>query len=100
MDIRTYIDRAFEHDLIVNLLFNDDEIHLFKFLSKPTIKVGENDIKLFQHPIQSEYLIHNYSTQKIDQLLESYKTIYKKDKKPRLSKQLLEYMSEQIEFLS
>ena len=100
MDIRTYINRSFEHDLIVNLLFTDDEIHLFKFLSKPTIKVGENDIKLFQHPIQSEYLIHNYSTQKIDQLLESYKTIYKKDKKPRLSKQLLEYMGEQIEFLS
>ncbi len=37
---------------------------------------------------------------KIDQLLQSYKTIYKKDKKPRLSKQLLEYMGEQIEFLS
>ena len=100
MDIRTYINRSFEHDLIVNLLFTDDEIHLFKFLSRPTIKVGENDIKLFQHPIQSEYLLHNYSTQKIDQLLQSYKTIYKKDKKPRLSKQLLEYMGEQIEFLS
>ena len=100
MDIRTYIDRAFEHDLIVNLLFNDDEIHLFKFLSKPSIKVTENDIIMFQNPVQSEYLFHNYPKQKIDQLLQSYKTINKKDKKPRLSKQLLEYMGEQIEFLS
>ena len=100
MDIRTYIDRAFEHDLIVNLLFTDDEIHLFKFLSKPSIKVSENDIIMFQNHVQSEYLFNNYSKQKIDQLLQSYKTIYKKDKKPRLSKQLLEYMGEQIEFLS
>jgi hypothetical protein len=100
MDIRTYISQALEHDLIVNLLFNNDEIHLFKFLSKPTIKVGENDILIFQNPNHSEYIFHNYTKQKIDQLLQSYNTIYKKDKKPRLSKQLLEYMSEQIEFLS
>ena len=100
MDIRTYISQALEHDLIVNLLFNNDEIHLFKFLSKPTIKVGENDILIFQNPNHSEYIFHNYTKQKIDQLLQSYNTIYKKDKKPRLSKQLLEYMGEQIEFLS
>jgi len=100
MDVRTYIERAYEHELLLNLLFNKDEYQLFKFLSKPTFKVGKEQLIIFQHPlIQSDIVWDFYNINKINNLLKSYNTIIINKSKTKFSTLLIDYMNEQIKFL-
>ena len=101
LDIKSFVERVFEHELILQLLFNWDEYCIFKFLSKPNVKVRNSDILIFQNSFNSEFCLNqNNDNNIINNLIQSYNSITLKEKKSKLSKQLLEFMEEQIDFLS
>ena len=101
LDIKSFVERVFEHELILQLLFNWDEYCIFKFLSKPNVKVRNSDILIFQNSFNSEFCLNqNNDNNIINNLIQSYNSIILKEKKSKLSKQLLEFMEEQIDFLS
>ncbi len=100
MDIRSYIERSYEHELMLNLLLNKEEYQLFKFISKPTIKVGKEELIIFQHPlIQADLVWDYYNLNKVNNLLKSYNSININKEKTKFSKLLLDFMNEQIKFL-
>ncbi len=101
LDIKSFVERVFEHELILQLLFNWDEYCIFKFLSKPNVKVRNSEILIFQNSFNSEFCLNqNNDNNIINNLIQSYNSIILKEKKSKLSKQLLEFMEEQIDFLS
>ena len=100
MDIRSYIERSYEHELILNLLLNKEEYQLFKFISKPTVKVGKEELIIFQHPlIQTDLVWDYYNLKKVNNLLNSYNSIIINKEKTKFSQLLLDFMNEQIKFL-
>ena len=49
MDIVTYIKTIQEFELLKEILFNENYLKLFEFISKPTIKIIHDDIIFCQN---------------------------------------------------
>jgi len=79
MDILTYVKTIQEFELLKGILFNENNIKLFEFASKPSMKIM-NENFIFYHPIFKELnSFKNIRKDDIDQLYLNYKEILQQE---------------------
>ena len=75
MDIITYIKTVQEFELLKEMLFNENFLRLFQFVSRPTMKILNNDF-VFCHHFEREYIPFKIIRKKeIDNLYSNYKEV-------------------------
>ncbi len=98
LDILTYVKTIQEFELLKGILFNDINIKLFEFASKPSMKIVDEDF-IFYHPIFKELTpFKNIGKDDIDQLYLNYKEILQQENTIENVK-LLNIIKNDIKFL-
>ncbi len=98
MDIITYIKTVQEFELLKEMLFNENFLRLFQFVSKPTMKILNNDF-VFCHHFEREYIPFKIIRKKeIDNLYSNYKEVLLQENSTEKLK-LLSFIKGEIEFL-
>ena len=98
MDIITYIKTVQEFELLKEMLFNENFLRLFQFVSKPTMKILNNDF-VFCHHFEREYIPFKIIRKKeIDNLYSNYKEVLLQDNSTEKIK-LLSFIKGEVEFL-
>ena len=98
LDILTYVKTVQEFELLKGILFNDINIKLFEFASKPSMKIV-NENFIFYHPIFKELNpFKKIEKDDIDQLYLNYKEILQQENTIENVK-LLNIIKNDIKFL-
>ena len=98
MDIITYIKTVQEFELLKEMLFNENFLRLFQFVSKPTMKILIDDF-VFCHHFEREYIpFKKIGKNEIDCLYTNYKEVLLQEKSTEKLK-LLNFIKGEIEFL-
>ena len=98
MDIVTYIKTIQEFELLKEILFDENYLKLFQFISKPTIKIIHDDIVFCQN-FQSELIsFKDIDKKEIDELYLNYKKIIKQEKTTERLK-LVNILKQELNFL-
>ena len=98
MDIITYIKTVQEFELLKEMLFNENFLRLFQFVSKPTMKILIDDF-VFCHHFEREYIpFKKIGKNEIDSLYTNYKEVLLQEKSIEKLK-LLNFIKGEIEFL-
>ena len=98
MDIVTYIKTIQEFELLKKILFNENYLKVFQFISKPTIKVIHDDM-IFCHKYESELSsFKNIDKKEIDELYLNFKKILKEEKTTEKLK-LVNLLKQELNFL-
>jgi hypothetical protein len=98
MDIVTYIKTIQEFELLKEILFNENYLKVFQFISKPTIKVIHDDM-IFCHNYESELSsFKNIDKKEIDELYLNFKKILKEEKTTEKLK-LVNLLKQELNFL-
>ena len=75
MDIITYIKTVQEFELLKEMLFNENFLRLFQFVSKPTMKILNNDFVFCHHFERENIPFKIIGKKEIDVLYTNYKEI-------------------------
>ena len=98
MDIITYIKTVQEFELLKEMLFNENFLRLFQFVSKPTMKILNDDF-VFCHHFEREYIpFKTIGKNEIDSLYTNYKEVLLQEKSIEKLR-LLNFIKGEIEFL-
>lgn len=101
LDIYTYIKKMQEIDIIKYSLYDEDQLTLFKFLSKPPVKMGINSFGVGIYK-EFEETQHNYTKigkKEIDLLFKAYNTIRNKEEISFEDLKLLRLVKAEVDFL-
>ena len=101
LDIYTYIKKMQEIDIIKYSLYDEDQLTLFKFLSKPPVKMGINSFGVGIYK-EFEETQHNYTRigkKEIDLLFKAYNTIRNKEEISFEDLKLLRLVKAEVDFL-
>lgn len=99
LDIYTYIKKMQEIDLLKYCLFDEDQSTLFKFLSKPPIKLGAGPLGLYKEFEEQQVNYKKLDKPEIDALYHSYTTLRDKDEVSFEDLKLLRLVTAEIKFL-
>ena len=100
LDIYTYIKKMQEIDLIKYCLFDNEQMNLFEFLSKPPIKFGnEKNDCIYQEFQENQQIIKKLEAKEMDSVFNSYNNIRNKRKVCFEDIKLLRLIKAEIDFL-
>ena len=100
LDIYTYIKKMQEIDLIKYCLFDNEQMNLFEFLSKPPIKFGnEKNDCIYQEFQENQQIITKLEAKEMDSVFNSYNNIRNKRKVCFEDIKLLRLIKAEIDFL-
>ena len=99
LDIYTYIKKMQEIDLLKYCLFDEDQSTLFKFLSKPPIRMGTGPLGLYKEFEEQQVNYKRLDKPEIDALYHSYKKIRDKESITFEDLKLLRLVTAEIQFL-
>ena len=98
MDIITYVKTIQEFELLKEMIFNESTLRLFQFVSKPTMKIMEDNF-IFCHHFLKDYIpFRNIGKEEIDELYKNYKEVLQEEKSEEKLK-LLSFIKGEINFL-
>ena len=96
LDIYTYIKKMQEVDVIKYCMFDEDQLTLVKFLSKPPIKIGLSTIGSYKEFEETQI---KFGKIEADQLFKSYSTLRNKNEISSEELKLLHLVKAEINFL-
>ena len=88
-----------EIDLLTYCLFDEDQSTLFKFLSKPPIKLGAGPLALYKEFEEQQENYKKLDKPEIDALYHAYTTVRDKDDVSFDDLKLLRLVTAEIKFL-
>jgi len=98
MDIITYVKTIQEFELLKEVLFDENTLRLFQFISKPTMKIINNDFICCHHFLKGYIPFKNIGKNEIDELYQNYKEVLK-DEKSMEKLKLLSFIKGEVNFL-
>ena len=98
MDIITYVKTIQEFELLKEVLFDENTLRLFQFISKPTMKIINNDFICRHHFLKGYIPFKNIGKNEIDELYQNYKEVLK-DEKSMEKLKLLSFIKGEVNFL-
>jgi hypothetical protein len=98
MDIITYVKTIQEFELLKEVLFDENTLRLFQFISKPTMKIVNNDFLCCHHFLKEYIPFKNIGKNEIDQLYQNYKEVLQEGKSMEQLK-LLSFIKGEVNFL-
>lgn len=97
MNILTYIRKMHEVDIIKHLIFNENEICLLNFISKPSVSlVSKNEIS---DSLQQKFDVE-FNKEEIDKLHKSFHDIIVNDRQTESDRKLLKIVASEIDNLT
>ena len=98
MDIITYVKTIQEFELLKEMFFNENNLRIFQFASKPTMKIMDEDFIFCHHFVKEYKPFRKIGKNEIDQLYDNYKEILKSERTFENLK-LLNFIKTEIKFL-
>ena len=98
MDIITYVKTIQEFELLKEVLFDENTLRLFQFISKPTMKIINDDFIYCHHFLKEYTPFKNIRKKEIDELYNNYKEVLQNEKSMEQLK-LLSFIKGEVNFL-
>lgn len=99
LDIYTYIKKMQEIDLLKYCLFDEDQLELFDFLSKPPVKLNAGSLGIYQEFEKNQIHKKKLGKQEINCLFSCYNSICSKSELTFEDLKLLRLVKAEIDFL-
>ena len=99
-DVYNYIKKMQEVDLLVYSLFDDEQVKLIDFLSRPPLKITPREMDIYNEFANRQSFNIKIGKGQINELYKAYNTIKKKDDLNFEDLKLLRLVNAEIKFLS
>ena len=99
LDIYTYIKKMQEIDIMKYCLFDEDQLSLIKFLSKPPVKLGTSPIGIYKEFEEHQVNYQKINKNEIDNLFRAYNELRNKKEITFEDLKLLRLVKAEVNFL-